>query len=68
MASVEISNLERLGVHGRMLTALQSLYEDSQVIYQFSGPEWTKCTVTDRIEAGLSSQPQFIWLVCRWVA
>ena len=56
--------LQRLGIHGKMLADIQSLYKDSQNQHQWQIRQ--AHFLYDWCQARLPSQPNLVWVVCRW--
>ena len=58
--------LQRLGLHGPMLAAVQSLYKDSGLTININGRSGK--TVLSQTEAGVPSQSHSFWPLHRWHA
>ncbi len=57
--------LQRLGIHGQMLGAVQSLYDGCDVAINIEGRvgPWAATAFQDRCQTRLSSQPHIVWVI-----
>ena len=59
--------LQRLGIHGVMLKAIQSLYTDSGLTIHI-WQAWQDLSVRHGCEARMPYEPDFIWVIHGWPA
>ena len=60
--------LQRLGLHGNMLQAIQGLYGSATVAVKINGQPRVASCVSIWGAAGLPAQSHIVWTPCRWLA